>query len=127
MDWYQDIIEFLTEIRHDKVENCPHIPSKWQIALSKQLINEEVNEELIPALEAGDLVEIADGGVDAIVVILDAMIFCGIDIRPIWDVIHKSNMAKKGGIFREDGKLLHPEGWVPPDVAGELVKQGWKK
>lgn len=28
---------------------------------------------------------------------------------------------------RADGKHMKPEGWTPPDVAGELVKQGWKK
>lgn len=26
----------------------------------------------------------------------------------------------------EDGKILKPEGWKPPDVEGELRKQGWE-
>lgn len=28
---------------------------------------------------------------------------------------------------REDGKVIKPEGWKPPDIAGELRKQGWEK
>jgi len=99
------------------------MPDSRKLVLAKKLINEEVNEELLPALDKGDLVAIADGGVDAIVVILDAMVFCGIDIRPIWDVIHKSNMAKEGGAVREDGKLLKPEGWQAPDVRSEIMAQ----
>jgi hypothetical protein len=26
-------------------------------------------------------------------------------------------MAKQGGAMRADGKLLKPEGWLPPDLA----------
>jgi len=122
-DWYQDIVDFLTRVRHDTIPQYPQMPDSRKLVLAKKLINEEVNEELLPALDKGDLVAIADGGVDAIVVILDAMVFCGIDIRPIWDVIHKSNMAKEGGAVREDGKLLKPEGWQAPDVRSEIMAQ----
>lgn len=38
----------------------------------------------------------------------------------VWDEIHRSNMAKVDGPVRDDGKILKPEGWVPPDVAGVL-------
>ena len=40
--------------------------------------------------------------------------------------VHRANMAKAGGPRRhEDGKLLKPVGWSPPDIEGELKKQGW--
>jgi predicted HAD superfamily Cof-like phosphohydrolase len=29
-------------------------------------------------------------------------------------------------VKRADGKIMKPEGWKPPDIEGELVKQGWK-
>ena len=49
-----------------------------------------------------------------------------IDGGPIAVEVHRSNMAKVGGPVREDGKRLKPPGWTPPDIAGELRKQGWK-
>ena len=44
-------------------------------------------------------------------------------MRPIWNLIHKSNMAKKGGGKRGDGKSLKPKGWEPPDIASEIRRQ----
>jgi predicted HAD superfamily Cof-like phosphohydrolase len=29
-------------------------------------------------------------------------------------------------VKREDGKIMKPPGWTPPDVEGELKKQGWE-
>lgn len=43
--------------------------------------------------------------------------------RRVWEVAHRSNMAKfPGGVVikRADGKGLKPDGWTPPDIAGAL-------
>ena len=45
---------------------------------------------------------------------------------PVADEIQRTNMAKVGGPVREDGKRLKPPGWQPPDIEGELKKQGWQ-
>lgn len=50
----------------------------------------------------------------------------GIDGEPIAALVHAANMAKVGGPRRADGKAMKPDGWTPPDVAGELRRQGWK-
>ena len=50
----------------------------------------------------------------------------GTDGEPVATEIHRSNMAKVGSAKREDGKIMKPPGWTPPDIAGELRKQGWK-
>jgi predicted HAD superfamily Cof-like phosphohydrolase len=42
----------------------------------------------------------------------------GVDVRPFFDEVHRSNMAKLGGPVRDDGKIQKPEGWRPPDIAG---------
>jgi hypothetical protein len=34
-------------------------------------------------------------------------------------------MAKMSGPVDEHGKKRKPEGWKPPDIAGELRRQGW--
>lgn len=49
----------------------------------------------------------------------------GIPLDRVWAEVHRSNMAKVDPttgkvIKRADGKVLKPEGWTPPDVAGVL-------
>ena len=53
----------------------------------------------------------------------------GIPLEPVWDEVHRSNMAKvdpeTGKVRkREDGKVLKPEGWVRPDIAGAIYGRG---
>ena len=86
-------------------------------------LSEEVGE-LLDALGQEDLVGIADGVVDSLVVILGTATTYGIDIRPIWDAVHKANMLKANGPMREDGKRLKPEGWTHPDIWELLIEQG---
>ncbi len=50
----------------------------------------------------------------------------GYDGAPIAKAVYQTNMAKLDGPIREDGKQLKPEGWQPPDIEGELRRQGWK-
>lgn len=55
----------------------------------------------------------------------------GVDTKPLWLAVHESNMAKAGpdGVPRrrpEDGKVLKPDGWKPPDIRGLLMAQGWR-
>jgi predicted HAD superfamily Cof-like phosphohydrolase len=77
-----------------------------------------------------DMAEFADALADLDYVIEGARLQFGIDGAPIAAEVHRSNMAKLGPdgkpIIREDGKRLKPPGWTPPDIAGELRKQGWQ-
>lgn len=72
-----------------------------------------------------DMVKLTDGLGDTDYVVEGTRLSFGIDGGPIADEIHRSNMAKRGGIRDEHGKLQKPAGWTPPDIAGELRKQGW--
>ena len=74
-----------------------------------------------------DLPEFIDGLGDLDYVIEGARLEFGVDGEPIADAIHTANMLKSTGPRRADGKILKPEGWQPPDIEGELVKQGWKR
>lgn len=78
--------------------------------------DQEANESLPEAI---------DGLVDTIYVAAGAAVTMGVDLDPIFEEVHRANMAKAGGAVREDGKRLKPPGWTPPDIAGELRKQGW--
>lgn len=120
-DWYIDIYEFHnTFLQYIGIE--PKIPSINVVNLRKTLIKEEIRELLI-AINENNIIEIADGIVDSIVVLIGTAISYGIDIRPIWDEIHKTNMAKFGGNTRSDGKILKPENWIPPNIKRILEKQ----
>lgn len=79
--------------------------------------------ETIEAAERGDLVEAIDGLCDLIVVAYGAALEWGVDLKPFYDEVHRSNMAKVGGPTRADGKRLKPEGWTPPDIASILRDQ----
>lgn len=105
--------------------------------LRAELLAEEVREcleamtgqawKIVPEMMGGsgepDIVEAVDGLIDTIVVACGAACEWGIDLQPIWEEVHRTNMAKKGGPTREDGKKLKPEGWEPPDVKGLIEAQ----
>ena len=90
---------------------------------------DEVENALWPLLDRDpvkvNLPMLADALGDLDYVVEGARVEWGIDGRPIAAAIHAANMAKASGPVREDGKRLKPEGWTPPDIAGELRKQGW--
>jgi hypothetical protein len=50
--------------------------------------------ELKMAMVEGDLVKIADGAADSIYTILGTMVACGIELDPIFQEVHRSNMTK---------------------------------
>lgn len=100
----------------------PQVPNEETKRLRHTLISEEV-EETLKAIREDDLTEIADGIADSIVVLLGTAVAYGIDMEPVWNEVHRSNMAKvKDGLIRRaDGKILKPEGWTPPDIEGVLA------
>jgi len=87
--------------------------------LYQELIIEEYNE-FRDALAAGDDTEQLDACFDMIWVIVGYMKSRGWDCSAAWDEGAKSNLSKidsKTGFVnrREDGKILKPEGWEPPN------------
>lgn len=107
----------------------PMAPTLDRMELRFKLISEEVNDELLPALVNGDLVEAADAMADAIYVIVGTALEYGIPLHRVWDAVQAANMAKVDpttGLVRrrEDGKILKPEGWTAPDIAAVLGLTG---
>ena len=74
-------------------------------------------------MDTPDVVEAVDGLADLIYVALGTAVSFGVDLGPIFDEVHRTNMAKDGGATRDDGKILKPDGWVGPDIAGILRAQ----
>jgi predicted HAD superfamily Cof-like phosphohydrolase len=89
-----------------------------------RLLNEEARE-FEEAAENRDLVEMADALADMVYVILGTANVLGIDLEPILREVHRSNMTKlppSGGVR----KPMKGPDYSPPDVRGELLKQGWR-
>lgn len=59
-----------------------------------QLIREEFEEELVPALLAGDLVEIYDAGLDVIVCVIGLLSDAGFDLEPGLAEVMRGNYSK---------------------------------
>jgi predicted HAD superfamily Cof-like phosphohydrolase len=87
--------------------------------LYKKLIKEEV-EEFWEAVDSNDNTEQLDACFDMIWVIVGYMYARGWNPNLAWDEGAKSNLSKidkeTGKVIRrEDGKILKPEGWKPPN------------
>ena len=92
-----------------------------QSSLYHRLICEEYNE-YIQAKNANDEVEEIDACFDMIWVIVGYMLSRGWDCEKIWDEGALSNLRKidketRKVLKREDGKVLKPEGWQPPNFS----------
>jgi predicted HAD superfamily Cof-like phosphohydrolase len=93
-----------------------------QYKLYCNLIEEEYNDEFKTALANGNRVEQLDALIDILVVTIGAIHSAGFDAEGAWREVMSTNFAKideKTGkvIKREDGKVLKPEGWRPPNLS----------
>lgn len=107
------------------IREVPGIPEDSERDLRISLCDEEWTETR-EAMEQGDLPGVADGIADLIYVLLGTAESYGIDMDTIFPAVHEANMAKEGGGSRDDGKILKPDGWTPPDIEGLLRDQGWQ-
>jgi predicted HAD superfamily Cof-like phosphohydrolase len=89
-----------------------------QYTMYLNLIDEEYNE-----LKAGiaDDVEALDALIDILVVTIGAIHSAGFDAEGAWKEVMMTNFAKidkdTGKVRkREDGKVLKPVGWTPPNL-----------
>lgn len=69
-----------------------------------------------------------DAVVDAWYYSLNAFAKKSVNPSAVFDVVHQANLAKKDPktnkfIKREDGKIIKPEGWTPPDIVKEIQRQ----
>ena len=89
---------------------------------------EEEHKELLAALAANDDVEALDALIDILVVTVGAIHSAGFDAEGAWKEVMRTNFAKidheTGKVRkREDGKVLKPLGWEPPDLKPFLKRQ----
>lgn len=121
---YQACVRAFHEVFEGDMALTPGIPSPKVCDLRVSLIDEEL-AELDEAFAEENLVEVADALGDIIYVVFGAAIACGIDLGPVFEEIHRSNMTKVGGHRREDGKWIKPDSYSPAELAPILRAQGW--
>jgi predicted HAD superfamily Cof-like phosphohydrolase len=78
-------------------------------------------------VKAVDMVETLDALLDIVVVTIGAMHSAGMDAEGGWKEVMRTNFAKidkeTGKVRkREDGKVLKPVGWTPPELAPFITK-----
>lgn len=95
--------------------------------INRKFIRRMVLDELDELDEAKDEAEEVDALLDATYYILQHLASTGLDIDPVWKLIHNANMKKfgKGGYKRADGKWCKPKDFKPPDddIREEIAKQ----
>ena len=100
-----------------------------QLSLDRvDFVRRMVADEMQELGEARDVTEQADALVDAIYYLMDTAVRHGIDLDPLFDIVHRANMGKvvNGSVLRRaDGKILKPEGWVDPApfLRAEVLRQ----
>ncbi len=115
MSYFKDIQTFHGAIGAPVGER-PSGKLAWdRFQLRKTLIQEEYLE-LLEAMSEEDPAHIAKEAADLLVVVLGTAVEYGLPFDAVWQAVHESNMAKAGGPRREDGKILKPPGWKPPDI-----------
>ena len=106
---YNDVVKF--------IEACDQPRTKENATLYYTLIREEFDEYQNAVSDAEEL----DACMDMIWVILGYCYMRGYNVDGAWNEVARSNLSKINPetgkvIKREDGKVLKPEGWSPPQL-----------
>jgi len=120
------LLEFNQAFDIPKLDS-PDIGPEELIELRIKLLREEV-EEYAEAARAGDLVEVIDALADIGYILAGTILNHGMQnvYDDAFDEVHRSNMAKlvDGKVLRrEDGKVMKPQGWTPPQLAQFVIKE----
>jgi predicted HAD superfamily Cof-like phosphohydrolase len=105
----------------------PEVPTERgaHVALLRARLIQEELSELTKAMSLMNMAEIADGIADLLYVVYGTAISYGIDIEPIFDEVHRSNMTKVGAALDKAGKVSKPVKYSKPTLVPLLKKQGW--
>jgi len=108
------------------------------VVLGRELVEEEWGHETQDALakfmanpSKENIVDVADGIADTIYVLCQLARSIGIPLNQVFAEVQRTNMAKVGADGkvkrREDGKILKPDGWTPPDIWGIIYTESERK
>jgi predicted HAD superfamily Cof-like phosphohydrolase len=90
--------------------------------LRVRLIQEEF-DELKESMATGNLASVAKEMADLLYVVYGTAVSYGIDMRPVFQEVHRSNLSKVGGYKRADGKWMKPPSYSPAQLEPILEAQ----
>jgi predicted HAD superfamily Cof-like phosphohydrolase len=119
-----EVKQFSDACQDNKNPSTPQIMSTEAIAFIREMVNDELDE----LEEATNTHEQADALVDAIYYICDTAVRHGLNLDPLFSIVHRANMQKvvDGHVIRrEDGKIMKPDCWQDPEpfLSEEMKKQ----
>jgi predicted HAD superfamily Cof-like phosphohydrolase len=98
-----------------------------QTALRLKLLKEEVDELELAQYGKRPLIDATDAYADIIYLAIGGLVQMGVEVGPVLEEVHRSNMSKLGldgrPIYRADGKVAKGPNYEPPDIAGVLDAQ----
>lgn len=108
--------------------------NRWKMLMGEGKLG--AGGELTEYMEAeahDDLPEVVDGLVDMMWVIMGTLYTYVGDqcARDLMQEVARANISKINGSLApmekdDNGKVIKPEGWTPPDIRGVLEMHGWK-
>jgi predicted HAD superfamily Cof-like phosphohydrolase len=110
---YTTRVREFTSACQDELPEVPILLSEEQIRFITTMVNDELQE----LEDAENEVEQADALVDAIYYICDTAVRHGMNLDPLFDIVHNANMQKvvDGKVIRRpDGKIMKPDCWEDP-------------
>jgi predicted HAD superfamily Cof-like phosphohydrolase len=123
---------FLAKMMLDEImEMCATVndPIDYKYKLVKMIVESKDVVVDYKNMEKNELIaEQADALVDCYYYSLNAMAKKGVNLSSIFKLVHEANMKKRDpetGMFikREDGKIVKPDNWEPPDIVAEINRQ----
>lgn len=104
------------------IGTVPAVPDEATRSLRMNLIQEEF-DELQQALAHEDVIAIAKELADLLYVVYGTAVSSGIDLEPVFQEVHRSNLSKVGGHKRGDGKWVKPPTYSPACIQPILAAQ----
>lgn len=116
--------EFHIAFNHPVAESPINLSDERAIKRSSWML-----EELTEFTTAETVVDRADAMIDLIYFALGTLVEMGVQPGKLFDIVQAANMAKLHADgrprYREDNKVIKPEGWVAPEpqIAAEIERQ----
>ena len=116
---YCSEVQKFSSVANNNLPKKPQLLTKGQVEFITKMVSDEMEE----LAEATNIQGQADALVDAIYYICDTATKHGINLDPLFAIVHDANMRKlvDGKVIRrEDGKIMKPDGWYPSDKELEV-------
>lgn len=117
---FEKVVDFHKRMEAYYNENLNPEPPDEKVNSRKNIIEEEY-EELLEAIESGDINHIAKEAADLLYVVYGVGATYGFNLDSVFKLVHDSNMTKLGPDGKpirhpKTGKILKSENYQPPDI-----------